>query len=60
MRVSEELYANGGVVEKILNKFGYFKRNKNKRQYKDLRYKEPDTPEVNSERLIELMVEGNE
>lgn len=47
-------------MEKILNKFGYFKRNKNKRQYKDLRYKEPDTPEVNSERLIELMVEGNE
>lgn len=47
-------------MEKILNKFGYYKRKKPERQYKKIQYKPPGTPEENSQRLIELTVQGNE
>ena len=47
-------------MEKILNKFGYYKRKKPDRQYKAIQYKTPGTPEENSQRLIELAVQGNE
>ena len=47
-------------MERILNKFGYYKRKKPERQYKKIQYKAPGTPEENSQRLIELTVQGNE
>lgn len=47
-------------MERILNKFGYYKRRKPKRQYKKIEYKTPGAPDENSQRLIELTVEGNE
>lgn len=47
-------------LEKILNKFGYYKRKKPERKYKKIQYKTPGTPEENSKRLIELTVQGNE
>ncbi|WP_410684898.1 hypothetical protein [Citrobacter europaeus] len=47
-------------MERILNKFGYFKRKKPVRQYKKIEYRTPDSPEENSQRLIELTAQGNE
>lgn len=46
-------------MEKILNKFGYYKK-KPERQYKKIKYKSPGNPKENSQRLIELSVQGNE
>ena len=50
----------GVQLERILNKFGYFKRKKPVRQYRKIEYWTPDAPEENSQRLIELTVQGNE
>ncbi len=50
----------GGQLERILNKFGYFKRKKPVRQYKNIEYRTPGAPEENSQRLIELTAQGNE
>lgn len=47
-------------MESILNKFGYFKRKKTKKEYKEIQYREPESPEENGKKLKELMVEGNE
>ena len=46
-------------MEKLLNKFGYFKKKKPAKQYKEIRYKQPGTTEENSQHLIELTVQGN-
>ncbi|MBW5843029.1 hypothetical protein H0I54_14550 [Yersinia kristensenii] len=47
-------------MERILNKFGYFKRKKAVRQYKKIEFRTPGAPEENSQRLIELTVQSNE
>lgn len=47
-------------MEKLLNKLGYFKKKKPAKQYKEIRYKQPGTPEENSHCLIELTAQGNE
>lgn len=47
-------------MERILNKFGYFKRKKPERQFKKIKYRPPGALEENSLRLIELTVQGNE
>lgn len=50
----------GVKLERILNKFGYFKRKKPVRQYNKIEYRIPCDPKENSQRLIELTVQGNE
>lgn len=50
----------GVKLERILNKFGYFKRKKPVRQYNKIEYRTPCDPKENSQRLIELTVQGNE
>lgn len=47
-------------MERILNKFGCYNRSKPKRQYKKIEYKASGALGVNSQRLIDLTVEGNE
>ena len=47
-------------MEKLLNKLDYFKKKESAKQYKKVRYKQPETPEENSQRLIELTAQGNE
>lgn len=47
-------------LERILNKFGYFKRKKPQREYKAIQYKAPGTPEENRQRLLEFTAQGNE
>lgn len=47
------------MLEKILNKLGYYKK-VNGNSYKEIRYLKPGTPEENSERLLKLTADGHD
>ncbi|EMK6667532.1 hypothetical protein V9J75_000973 [Vibrio fluvialis] len=46
-------------MEKLFNKLGYYKRVSQKRNTPTITYREPEPPEKNSQRFIEIVAEGN-
>lgn len=59
MALNRTSYTRIDSVEKVLNKFGYYKRKKD-RNYKPIKYIESDVPLDMGDRLKHMMVEGNE
>ncbi|AWB72189.1 hypothetical protein NMS24_003472 [Vibrio cholerae] len=46
-------------MEKLLNKFGYYKRKPKSNLSPVITYREPESPEKNTQRLKEIVAEGN-
>ncbi|EKO3660517.1 hypothetical protein M3906_003433 [Vibrio metschnikovii] len=46
-------------MEKLLNKFGYYKRKPKSNITPVITYREPESPEKNTQRLKEIVAEGN-
>ncbi|EEW08766.1 hypothetical protein VMB_00020 [Vibrio mimicus VM603] len=46
-------------MEKLLNKFGYYKRKPKSNVSSVITYREPESPEKNNQRLKEIVAEGN-
>jgi len=46
------------VIENILNRFGYYKKN-SKNEYQEIEYAVPGNPDDNSKRLLELVTDGH-